>query len=219
MSGSAFSCVYALIARTAMSPDAQKSEIQARLSEPEVRERVTEVCKRDFRKLVTLVIRRLSRDAGDKRDVAEEIVAQSLLQVLLKGPLQSVPRISAYWRATVENALRNLFRHADMRRRIAAALAYEHSPEPSLESSYLERELMQERKRVLQQVIENLPARTRMAFQLRVWEELETREIVARLAVEGIEVSERQVLRYVEAGWEACDRALEAYEAGKEGIR
>lgn len=196
-----------------MSPEAQKNEIQARLSEPEVQERVAEVCKRDFHKLVALAIRRLSRDTGDKRDVAEEIVAQSLLQVLLKGPLQSVPRISAYWRVTVENKLCNLFKHSNIRRRVAAALAYEHSPEPSLESSYLERELMQGRQKVLQQAIKELPAKARSAFRLKVWEELETREIVARLAVEGIEVSERQVLRYIDAGWEACERALEAFEA------
>jgi RNA polymerase sigma factor (sigma-70 family) len=219
MSGTAFSCVYTLITGMAMSPDAQKTEVQARLSNPEVRARLTEVFKRDFRKLVALAARWLARDTGDKQDEAEEIVNRSLLKVISRGPLQSVARISVYWRAAVKNELRNRFRHSDMRRRIAAALAYEHSPEPSLESSYLERELMQERKRVLQQAIENLPARTRMAFRLSEWEELETREIVARLAVEGIEVSERQVLRYIEAGWKACCRALEAYEARKEGIR
>ncbi len=196
-----------------MTPDAQKSEIEARLSEPGARERLAEVCRRDFRKLVAFVMRRLSRDTGDKRDVAEEIVAQSLLRVVLKAPLHSVARISAYWRATVENMLRNSYRHLDMRRRVAAALAYGHSPEPSLESSFLERELMQERKRVLQQAIEALPAKARLAFRLSVWEEFETREIVARLADEGIEVSDRQVLRYLEAGWEACRRALEAHEA------
>ena len=195
-----------------MSPDAQKSEIQARLSNPEVRARLTEVFKRDFRKLVALAGRWLARDTGDRRDEAEEIVNRSLLKVILQGPLESVTRISLYWRAAVKNELRNRFRHSDMRRRVAAALAYEHSPEPSLESSYLERELMQERKRVLQQAIGNLPAKARFAFRLMVWDELETREIVARFATEGIEVSERQVLRYVKAGWEACERALEAYE-------
>jgi RNA polymerase sigma factor (sigma-70 family) len=223
MSGSSLWCVYALITRTAMSPDAQKPEAQARFSESQARERLTEVCKRDYHKLVQFVRRRLSRDKADQRDEAEEIVARSLFNVLLKGPLQSVASLSAYWLTAVRNELRNDYRHADMRRRTEPALAYEHQPSPSPESLCLEQELEEERARVrdtvLREAIDALSARRRMAFRLKVWEGLSTREVVARFAAEGIEISGRQVLRYVDDGWEACRRALQAHEDKKEGIK
>jgi RNA polymerase sigma factor (sigma-70 family) len=202
-----------------MSPDAQKPEAQARICDSEARERLTEVCQRDYQKLVQFVRRRLSHDKADPRDEAEEIVARSLFKVLLKGPLQSVASLSAYWLTVVRNELSNDYRHADIRRRTESAVAYEHPPSPSPEALYLEQELEDERGRVLRQAIDALSARHRMAFRLKEWEGLSTREIVARFAAEGIEIGERQVSRYVDAGWEACRRALRAHEGRREGIK
>jgi RNA polymerase sigma factor (sigma-70 family) len=158
---------------------------------------------------VAYTSRRLSGAPQDRRDQAEDIVSRSLLKVIERSPCESVTTMGAYWQTTVSNELRNEYRHADMRRRTAPSLAYEHETiHPSPESTYL----TQERNRVIHQAIESLSPRRRMAFRLKEWQGLSAREVADRFAAEGIAVGERQVLRYVEEAWTTCQQALEAYE-------
>jgi RNA polymerase sigma factor (sigma-70 family) len=197
-----------------MTTDAKKAQGLAHYSDPETRNaRLADLCRTHFRKLVAYASRRLSGAPLDRRDKAEDVVSRSLLKVIERSPCKSTDTMGAYWHTTVTNELRNEYRHADMRRRTEAALAYEReSTHPSPESTYL----AQERNRVLQRAIESLSPRRRMAFRLKEWEGLSAREVAGRLTAEGIEVGERQVLRYVDEAWAACRGALEAYEDRKQ---
>jgi RNA polymerase sigma factor (sigma-70 family) len=196
-----------------MSTDAKKATGPAHCPDRETRnDRLADLCRTHFRKLVAYASRRLSGAPLDRRDKAEDVVSRSLLKVIERSPCKSADTMGAYWHTTVANELRNEYRHADMRRRTEAALAYEYeTTHPSPELTYL----AQERNKVLQHAIESLSPRRRMAFRLKEWEGLSAREVAARLQAEGIHVGERQVLRYVDEAWTACRRALEAYEDRK----
>lgn len=195
---------------TIMSPDTKEPEAQAPLSDSQARERLTEVFRREYRRLVERAHGRLSRHKKDRWDEAEEIVTRAFQKVLekVKGAVV-IGNLVGYWREAVRNELRNEYRHDDMRRRTQPALDYEleHSF-PSPESLCLN----EEQQRVLQQVCEGLPDKCRAAFRWALWEGLTPRDIVTRFAGQGIEIGERQVSRYLDAGSEACRRALEALE-------
>ncbi len=193
-----------------MPPNAKKATPPALNPPSEARNaRLADLCKRQFRALVAYASRRLSGAPLDRRDKAEDVVSRSLLKVMERSPCASSATLRAYWHTTVTNELRNEYRHADVRRRAEAGLAHEQdTTHPSPESTYL----LQERGRVMQKAIESLSPRCKMAFRLKEWEGLSAREVAARLAAEGIDVGERQVLRYVEEAWAVCQRALEAYE-------
>ena len=206
-----------------MNPDTPEPEAQAPLSESETHERLTEVFKREHRKLVDRAHRGLSRHKKDRRDEAEEIVTRAFYKVWKIRGTTVIGNLIGYWREAVRNELRNEYRHDDMRRRTQPALDYEleHSF-PSPESLCLN----EEQQRVLQQVCESLPDKCRAAFRWALWEGLTPRDIVTRFAGQGIEIGERQVSRYLDAGSDACRRALEALEDRlscedhqKEGVR
>jgi|GEM_PF-6146448 len=204
-----------------MSPDTKEPEAQAPLSDSRARERLTAVFTREYRRLVERVQGGLSRHKKDRRDEAEEIVTRAFQRVLEKvKEAVVIDNLVGYWREAVRNELRNEYRHDDMRRRVQPALDYEleHSF-PSPESLCLS----EEQQQVLQQACEVLPNKCRAAFRWALWEGLTPRDIVTRFAGQGIEISERQVLRYLDAGSEACRRALEdrlnCEDHQKEGVQ
>jgi RNA polymerase sigma factor (sigma-70 family) len=193
-----------------MTPDTPDPEARAPLSESETHERLTEVFKREHRKLVDRAHRGLSRHKKDRRDEAEEIVIRAFHKVLekIRGSVV-IGNLIGYWREAVRNELSNEYRHDDMRRRTQSALDFElEKVAPSPESLCLS----EEQQRLLQEASEGLPAKCRAAFRWVLWEGLTPKDVVARFAAEGIEISERQVSRYIDAGSEACRRALEVYE-------
>lgn len=207
-----------------MSPDTPEPEAQAPLSEAETRERLTEVFKREYRKQVERVHRGLSRHKKDRWDEAEEVVTRAFHKVLKKiqGSV-AIGNLVGYWREAVRNELRNEYRHDDMRRRTQPALEYEiEKVAPSPESLCLN----EEQQRILQEASEGLSAKCRAAFRWTLWEGLTPGAVVDRFAAQGIEISERQVSRYIDAGSEACRRALDAHrdrqtceDHQKEGIK
>jgi RNA polymerase sigma factor (sigma-70 family) len=193
-----------------MSPDTPEPEAHAPLSESETHERLTEVFKREYRKLVERAHRGLSHHKKDRQDEAEEIVTRAFYKVWKIRGSAVIGNLIGYWREAVRNELLNQYRHDDMRRRTRFALDYElEKIAPSPESLCLS----EEQQRLLQEASESLPPKCRAAFRWVLWEGLTLRDVVGRFAAEGIEISERQVSRYIGAGSEACRLALEAYEA------
>jgi RNA polymerase sigma factor (sigma-70 family) len=192
-----------------MNPDTPEPEAQVPLSESETHERLTEVFRREYRKQVERAHRGLSRHKKDRRDEAEEIVTRAFYKVWKIRGTTVIGNLIGYWREAVRNELRNEYRHDDMRRRTQPALDYElEKVAPSPESLCLS----EEQKRLLQEASESLPPKCRAAFRWVLWEGLTPKDVVARFATQGIEISERQVSRYIDAGSEACRRALEACE-------
>lgn len=194
-----------------MNPETPEPEAQAPSTESVTPERLTEVFKREYPRLVQRAYRGLSRHKKDRKDEAEELVAGALGNVFEKtrGPV-GIGNLVGYWGGAVRNALLNLYRRDDILRQTQPALACElDRSAPSPESLCLS----QEQGRLLRETVEHLPAKCRAAFCWMIWEDLTPKEVVARFATEeGINVSERQVLRYRDAGREACRRALDAYE-------
>ena len=193
-----------------MTPDTPDPEAQGPLSESETHERLTEVFKREYRPLVERAHRGLSHHKKDRRDAAEEIVTRAFHKVLekIRGSV-AIGNLIGYWREAVRNELNNEYRHDDMRHRTQPALHYElEKLAPSPESL----SLSEEQQRLLHEASEGLPPKCRAAFRWVLWEGLTPKDVVARFSEQGIEISERQVSRYIDTGGEACRRALEAYE-------
>jgi RNA polymerase sigma factor (sigma-70 family) len=65
---------------------------------------------------------------------------------------------------------------------------------------------------ILQAALMRLPAKVRMVFMLRIYEELQYDEIVARMAVERIKMDRRTAMRYVERALLHCQRSIVAAE-------
>jgi RNA polymerase sigma factor (sigma-70 family) len=163
-------------------------------------ERVMEVYRRAYTKLHRALCRNASRED------AEDVLSHAFEKVLTH-PSSSVRKLEAYVYRAAHNLLSNHYRNRQVRRDKRESLAAEEPTTcDSLESLALE----EERRRLLMQVIDKLPARCRMAFQLRFYEELSSKEIVARFAEHGIDIGERTVLRYIDQVYDACRRALAA---------
>ena len=182
-------------------------------------ERLTELCGRYYHYFVRYVAARLSGHGLDRRAAAEDIVSRTLAQVMAHDPTGSVSALAAYWRTSVDHELSNDHRHAEVVSRNEQAIAYEQQGEgeyPSPESLSMD----EEQARFLQETTESLPAKLRLAFRLKVWDGLSTKEIVARFAAQGVTVSERQVSRYVADARGVVERALAAYRnPNEDGVK
>lgn len=193
-----------------MSPDTPEPEAQEPLPESVTHQRLTEVFRREYRKLVDRVYRGLSGDKKNRRDAAEEIVARAVLKVLEKDrESDAIGNVVAYLRKAVQNELHNEHREDGKLHQTRLALEYElGGTAPSAEWICLS----DEQRRLLQDAVEDLPPKCRAAFRWMMWEHLTPKEVVARFATKGIKITDRQVLRYRDAGCKACRRAFEAYE-------
>ena len=153
-----------------MSPDTPEPEAQAPLPESVTPERLTELFKREYPRLVELAYRGLSRHKKDRRDAAEDIVDRALQKVLEKHHESVViGNLIAYLREAVRNELRNEYRQDDKRRETEPALDYELeriAPSPEWLC------LSEEQERLLQETVEALPAKCRAAFRWMMWEHL-----------------------------------------------
>lgn len=148
---------------------------------------------------------RLCRKAP--REVAEDIVAQAFANTL--STAHSVANLRAYVRATAANLLVNYYRDREVHRaKLVRLIPEETQTCLSLEAAAME----EERQKLLTDVIDRLPPRRRMAFQLQFSEGLSCSKIVARFAERGFEITERTVRRDISVGYETCRQALEAFE-------
>ena len=155
---------------------------------------------------------RLCRKAP--REVAEDIVAQAFANALSRA--HSVANLGAYVRATAANLLINYYRDQKAHRaKLIKLIPGESQTYHSLEASAME----EERQKLLTDVIDRLPPRRRMAFQLQFSEGLSISEIVARFAERGFKITERTVRRDISVGYESCRQALEAFEGKRRGRR
>jgi RNA polymerase sigma-70 factor (ECF subfamily) len=110
---------------------------------------------------------------------------------------------------TAANLLANYYRDREVHRaKLVKLIPEETQTCHSLEASAME----EERQKLLLDVIDRLPPRCRMAFQLVFSEELSISEIVARFAERGFKITERTVRRDISVGFETCRQALEAFE-------
>ena len=188
-----------------MAADIEKIAAATRTEGDEAHaERVTEVFRHHRESLFAWLRRK-----APKND-AEEIVDRAFTNVLEMGKsLCSVSNLVAYVRKSATHQLINYYRDRSARRKKLVLLIPEGSETgDSLESIVLKEEL----QGALMRVVRELPPRCRMAFQLRVWEGMSCKEIAARLAEQGLSVTERTVLRDISFAYEACQRALEAWE-------
>jgi RNA polymerase sigma-70 factor (ECF subfamily) len=197
-----------------MPLDEQNSRVPPRLPESEERnKRLSELCIRYWDKLVAYAFRGLSPERPDRKDLAKEIVDRSLLKVVERGPSESVTTLGAYWRKTIDHELVNEFRHDGVRNRAAPVLTQKlQDTHPSPDSEYMADEMLA----AVAQAMESLPPRCRLAFRLKEWEDKSTREIADVLASEGVEVTPRQVARYIDHARGVVLQALAAYEQRKE---
>jgi RNA polymerase sigma factor (sigma-70 family) len=184
-----------------MRPDIENTEVS--FDEPKTHaERVAEVFRRKYKSLRKQLLRKASAD------VVEDILAQAFQQVLAR-PLSPVAEMYGYIWLAAKNLLANHYRHQEVRRTKLKVLAAEETETGcSLEASTLD----DERRRLLVETIQGLPPQYRLAFRLRFYEELSNKEIVARFAEHGINITERTVLRYIDKVYDTCRQVLERSE-------
>ena len=182
-----------------MPPDAENSDsLPDAPVHPQHLECIAETFDREHPKLLRWLLRKAPRQD------AEDILGEAFTQVQARPP-QSVSRLAAYVRTTVENLLANYYRDKAAHRRKLMCLEPENlattvSPEPEV--------IEQQLKALIGHTIERMEPPHRLALQLRLYEDLSTDEIVARFAERGIQVTERTVQRYLEQGYEICRLAL-----------
>jgi RNA polymerase sigma factor (sigma-70 family) len=188
-----------------MVADIEKGTVSSRIEDDEAHAaRVTEVFVHHRGRLFAWLCRKAPRDE------AEEIVAKAFINVLEAGKsVYPVGNLPAYVYKSARNQLSNFYRDRTVRRaRLVRLIPEGMETCDSLESVVLK----EERQNALIGAINRLPPRGRMAFQLRMYEGLSCKEIAARFAERGLNVTERTVLRDIRSAYEACRRALEAWE-------
>lgn len=142
---------------------------------------------------------------------ARDVVAQAFTKLLEIRPSE-VEHLKAYVYRIARNVALNRAKARAVRRRLDKVVVHElpasdSSPEPDLvEEQRVEQQ--EARLRVLQSAIDRLPARCRMAVQLRVWDELPYSEILKRFASNGVIVNERTVRRWVVHAYEYCRQEI-----------
>lgn len=190
-----------------MPPDAENPDsLPNPRTSPQHLERIAETFDREHPKLLRWLLGKAPRED------AEDILGEAFTQVQARPP-QSVSRLAAYVRATVENLLANYYRDKAAHRRKLVSLEPEKSgtavsPEPAL--------IEQQLKDLIGRTVERMEPLYRFALQLRLYEDLSTQEIVARFAERGIQLTERTVQRYLEQGYEICRLALMTSEKPKQ---
>jgi RNA polymerase sigma factor (sigma-70 family) len=149
-------------------------------------------------KLVKSLVAR-TRSWEDARDIA----SQAFLEVLTQRP-GAVSFLGAYLYRTARNLAINRLAHEAMRTRKERLVSFAPDAHPSAEKQSEEEEQIG----ILQRSIHELPPRLRMAFVLRIWDELPYDEIVSQFAAAGMQVNVRTVQRYVAEAFERCRRAI-----------
>jgi RNA polymerase sigma factor (sigma-70 family) len=165
-------------------------------------DRVAELFTKYYAKLVKSLVAR-TRSWDEARDIA----SQAFVEVLSQRP-GTVNFLSAYLYRTARNLAINRLNHEVMRHEKRFVVGYEPDMRFSPESLWAG----EEHASVLRRAVAGLAPRIRMAFVLRIWDELTYDEIVRRFADCGVELTVRTAQRYVAAGFEECRRSIFAAE-------
>jgi RNA polymerase sigma factor (sigma-70 family) len=141
--------------------------------------------------------------------IARDIADQAFSNVLEMEHPESVGDVRPYVYKTAFNLAARRAETAAIHRRIYQVIGYEPdrispSPEPVC--------VDQQRLETLQQAIEALPPRVRMALKLRFWDERPYAEITLRFREKGVVVSLRTIKRWVANGLECCRQEIELRE-------
>jgi RNA polymerase sigma factor (sigma-70 family) len=145
------------------------------------------------------------------RDAADEIADQAFTNLLAKDA-RTITSLRAFLYRTAHNLMVNYLRDRQRHRDKLVLLKPEESQSaPPPESSLMD----EDRRKLLNETLDGLPARCRMALQLRL-DGLSDIEIVARLAERGVTVKVHTVRRDLKYGYEICRQALEASEEPKQ---
>ena len=161
-------------------------------------DRVADLFTKYYAKLVKSLVTR-SRSWDEARDIA----SQAFVEVLSQRP-GTVNFMGAYLYRTAKNIAINRLTHEVMRNEKQSLVAYE--PETRVSPESLRDD--EEHAAVLRRAVASLSPRIRMAFVLRIWDELTYDEIVDRFAAIGVELTVRTAQRYVATAFKECRRAI-----------
>ena len=148
----------------------------------------------------------LRAKVGSRQDA--EDLAQKAYEELLAVRREETPSFFAsYLYRTATNLAINRSKEQGRARRYREAADHDEAPNhASPEPIWLARERLE----LLQLALDQLPAKIRAVFMLRVWEELPYDEIVARMAAEQVRIDRRTAMRYVERALLHCQRFMAA---------
>jgi RNA polymerase sigma factor (sigma-70 family) len=161
-------------------------------------DRVAELFTRYYAKLVKSLVAR-TRSWDEARDIA----SQAFVEILSQRP-GAVNFMSAYLYRTAKNIAINRLTHEVMRNEKRSLVGYD--PETRVSLEHLRDD--EEHAALLRRAVASLAPRIRMAFVLRIWDELTYDEIVDRFADIGVELTVRTAQRYVAAAFEECRHAI-----------
>lgn len=161
-------------------------------------EPIADLFKQYHGKLVKSLVARTG-SWEEARDIASQAFAEVLAQ--RSG---TVSFLGPYLYRTARNIAINRLAHEAMRQRKTPIVGYNPEEPPSPEPVWAEREQLV----VLQRAVEELAPRLRMAFVLRIWDELPYEEIAARFAAMGIKLNIRTLQRYVAQAFDHCREAV-----------
>ncbi len=161
-------------------------------------DRVAELFTKYYAKLVKSLVAR-TRSWDEARDIA----SQAFVEILSQRP-GTVNFLSAYLYRTAKNLAINRITHEVMRNQKRSVVGYEPETRFPPEYSWAD----EEHAAVLHRTVASLPPRIRMAFVLRIWDELTYDEIVRRFADSGVNLTARTAQRYVAAAFEECRRSI-----------
>jgi RNA polymerase sigma factor (sigma-70 family) len=141
---------------------------------------------------------------------ARELAAQTFEQVLTHAAPRQIEFFRAYLYRTARNLATDQVKHRAMQRRKEPVMRFEgNSAGPSPEPERVEAE----RREVVQQAVERLAPRLKMALTLRIYDELSDAEIVSRFAAEGVQLTGRTVRRYLACAYEQIRLEILAAES------
>lgn len=171
---------------------------------PEHSQRVREVFDSEHDRLVHILAAKTGSWAA-ARDIADEAFA-NVLQIAQRG---SIGNVKAYVYKSALNHAGKLAKAAAYRRRVEHLIA-----EPSGEHTTLPEIAAQQAGRLqkLQDTLQALPARVRMAVVWRFWDEIPYEDIAKRLGKYGISVHERTVKRWIVNALEFCRQEIAGSE-------
>jgi RNA polymerase sigma factor (sigma-70 family) len=189
----------------------QLTEIGSSNAPPHERheDRVAELFTRYYAKLVKSLISR-TRSWEEARDIA----SQAFVEILSQRP-GTVNFLTAYLYRTAKNIAINRFTHEIMRNQKRGVIGYEPEARFSPEYSWAG----EEHAAVLHRTVASLPPRIRMAFVLRIWDELPYDEVVRQFADSGVNLTVRTAQRYVAAAFEECRRSILAADSAPGEMR
>jgi len=153
----------------------------------------------------------LVRQTGS-RAAARDIADQAFSNVLQIANPAAVEDMRQYVFRAAHNLAARRSETTAIHRRLHKIISHEpqYGPVAPPESECLE----QQRLQLLQQAVESLSPRMRLAFRLRFWEEVSYNEMVERFAQRGVHVNVRTIKRWVADGLERCRAQIERLEGG-----